>query len=94
MFAQIDEFAQLLGFDANSFNDANATNGDLIVTRGSQVNGQPESVASVFSKTIHAGFIPGLDVQAETNHPAIVLKTYELLSTPANGNAWQGDISQ
>lgn len=94
LFSGIDQFAQQLGLHAGSFNDANATNGDLVVRRESQVNGQPESVASLFNKTIHAGSIPGLDVQAETNHPGIAQKVHELLSKPATGNAWQGDITQ
>ena len=36
----------------------------------------------------------GDTIRTETNHSDIAARVRELLSKPATGNAWQGDISQ
>jgi len=76
---------------------ANATDGDIVVLRGSQANGQPESQGSPFELTIHSGWeihVAGDTIRPETNHAGIASRVRELLSKPASGMLWQGDISQ
>lgn len=78
-----------------AFDTANATDGDIVVKRQSQANGQPETHGSPFSHTIHSGPpIPPLGIRPETNHADIAARVRELLSKPAQGVGWQGDISQ
>lgn len=82
---------------AGFFETANGIRGDVVVLKSSQLNGQSEQAASLFPSTIHSGpvfDIGGTTIRPETNHPDIADRVRELLSTPAVGIDWQGDISR
>lgn len=77
-------------------NTANAVHGDIMVRRESQVNGQSEAIGSPFTLTIHSGPVIAIgsdQIRPETNHTDIAARVRELLSRPAEGTLWEGDVA-
>lgn len=76
----------------------NATEGDLVVRRGSQANGNPEDVGTVFTLTRHAGDVldlgGGIVIRPETGQSEIRDRIRELLVSDPSGIQWTGDLSQ
>lgn len=82
----------LSGLDAANFN-----NGDLIVTKSSQLNGQAESIGTLFGNTVHALAAElnarlGTAFDGETESLPISDEIRRLLSTD-DPQDWTGDLT-
>jgi len=72
-------------------------NGDLVVSKSSQLNGGPDEEGTVFQNTIHSSNSgPVFDVPKtpENGHPDIAALIYELLSKRYDPSDWKGDLKR